>query len=115
MKARGGRLACVGLPAENDLEVPIFRTVLGGLGPRAAPGLRLRPGGWGLVRGWEGAAEGTVDALEEQVTEGPGGAGGGVRQPALSPSTPRSRSKATSPATKSAASTASSRKRSPTW
>jgi propanol-preferring alcohol dehydrogenase len=29
--ARGGRLVCVGLPAENDLEVPIFQTVLGGL------------------------------------------------------------------------------------
>jgi propanol-preferring alcohol dehydrogenase len=29
--ARGGRLVCVGLPAENDLKVPIFQTVLGGL------------------------------------------------------------------------------------
>ena len=29
--ARGGRLVCVGLPAENDITVPIFQTVLGGL------------------------------------------------------------------------------------
>ena len=29
--ARGGTLVCVGLPAENDLVVPIFQTVLGGL------------------------------------------------------------------------------------
>jgi len=29
--ARGGRLVCVGLPAENRLRVPIFETVLGGL------------------------------------------------------------------------------------
>jgi alcohol dehydrogenase, propanol-preferring len=29
--ARGGRLVCVGLPAENDMKVPIFQTVLGGL------------------------------------------------------------------------------------
>ncbi len=29
--ARGGTLVCVGLPAENGLEVPIFQTVLGGL------------------------------------------------------------------------------------
>lgn len=29
--ARGGRLVCVGLPAENELRVPIFQTVLGGL------------------------------------------------------------------------------------
>jgi propanol-preferring alcohol dehydrogenase len=29
--ARGGRLICVGLPAENDIKVPIFQTVLGGL------------------------------------------------------------------------------------
>jgi propanol-preferring alcohol dehydrogenase len=29
--ARGGRLVCVGLPAENRLQVPIFETVLGGL------------------------------------------------------------------------------------
>ena len=29
--ARGGRLVCVGLPAQNELRVPIFQTVLGGL------------------------------------------------------------------------------------
>jgi alcohol dehydrogenase, propanol-preferring len=29
--ARGGTLVCVGLPAQNDLVVPIFETVLGGL------------------------------------------------------------------------------------
>jgi propanol-preferring alcohol dehydrogenase len=29
--ARGGRLVCVGLPAQNGMEVPIFETVLGGL------------------------------------------------------------------------------------
>ncbi len=29
--ARGGRLICVGLPAENAMRVPIFETVLGGL------------------------------------------------------------------------------------
>ena len=29
--ARGGRLVCVGLPAENTLRLPIFETVLGGL------------------------------------------------------------------------------------
>ena len=29
--ARGGRLICVGLPAENDITLPIFQTVLGGL------------------------------------------------------------------------------------
>src|SRR5215213_6513185 len=29
--ARGGTLVCVGLPAQNDLVVPIFQTVLGGL------------------------------------------------------------------------------------
>ena len=29
--ARGGRLVCVGLPAENHMEIPIFETVLGGL------------------------------------------------------------------------------------
>jgi alcohol dehydrogenase, propanol-preferring len=29
--ARGGTLVCVGLPAHNDLVVPIFETVLGGL------------------------------------------------------------------------------------
>jgi alcohol dehydrogenase, propanol-preferring len=29
--ARGGKLVCVGLPAENHMRVPIFETVLGGL------------------------------------------------------------------------------------
>jgi propanol-preferring alcohol dehydrogenase len=29
--ARGGRLVCVGLPAQNGMTVPIFETVLGGL------------------------------------------------------------------------------------
>jgi propanol-preferring alcohol dehydrogenase len=29
--ARGGRLVCVGLPAENGMKLPIFETVLGGL------------------------------------------------------------------------------------
>src|SRR5206468_62661 len=29
--ARGGRLVCVGLPAENRMSLPIFETVLGGL------------------------------------------------------------------------------------
>jgi len=29
--ARGGRLVCVGLPAHNGMQVPIFETVLGGL------------------------------------------------------------------------------------
>jgi propanol-preferring alcohol dehydrogenase len=29
--ARGGRLVCVGLPADNNMKVPIFETVLGGL------------------------------------------------------------------------------------
>ena len=29
--ARGGKLVCVGLPAENGMKVPIFETVLGGL------------------------------------------------------------------------------------
>ncbi len=29
--ARGGRLVCVGLPAQNAMRVPIFETVLGGL------------------------------------------------------------------------------------
>jgi alcohol dehydrogenase, propanol-preferring len=29
--ARGGTLFCVGLPAENDMRIPIFETVLGGL------------------------------------------------------------------------------------
>src|SRR6185312_524186 len=28
---RGGRMVCVGLPAEGDLNLPIFETVLGGL------------------------------------------------------------------------------------
>src|SRR3954452_9663712 len=38
--ARGGKLVCVGLPADNHLEIPIFETVLGGLdthGPIAGP------------------------------------------------------------------------------
>ena len=29
--ARGGTLVCVGLPADNDMKLPIFETVLGGL------------------------------------------------------------------------------------
>jgi propanol-preferring alcohol dehydrogenase len=29
--ARGGTLVCVGLPADNDIKVPVFETVLGGL------------------------------------------------------------------------------------
>ncbi len=29
--ARGGTLVCVGLPAENEMRIPIFETVLGGL------------------------------------------------------------------------------------
>jgi propanol-preferring alcohol dehydrogenase len=29
--ARGGKLVCVGLPAENGMKIPIFETVLGGL------------------------------------------------------------------------------------
>ena len=29
--ARGGKLVCVGLPAENHMQIPIFETVLGGL------------------------------------------------------------------------------------
>jgi propanol-preferring alcohol dehydrogenase len=29
--ARGGRLVCVGLPAQNEMRLPIFETVLGGL------------------------------------------------------------------------------------
>ncbi len=29
--ARGGTLVCVGLPADNDMHLPIFQTVLGGL------------------------------------------------------------------------------------
>ena len=34
--ARGGTLVCVGLPAENDMRVPIFETVLGGLDIRGS-------------------------------------------------------------------------------
>ncbi len=34
--ARGGRLVCVGLPAENHMEIPIFETVLGGLDIRGS-------------------------------------------------------------------------------
>jgi propanol-preferring alcohol dehydrogenase len=34
--ARGGTLVCVGLPAENAMRVPIFETVLGGLGIRGS-------------------------------------------------------------------------------
>jgi propanol-preferring alcohol dehydrogenase len=34
--ARGGRLVCVGLPADNQLEIPIFETVLGGLDLRGS-------------------------------------------------------------------------------
>jgi propanol-preferring alcohol dehydrogenase len=34
--ARGGRLVCVGLPADNHLEIPIFETVLGGLDLRGS-------------------------------------------------------------------------------
>jgi propanol-preferring alcohol dehydrogenase len=34
--ARGGRLVCVGLPAENHLEIPIFETVLGALQVRGS-------------------------------------------------------------------------------
>jgi propanol-preferring alcohol dehydrogenase len=34
--ARGGTLVCVGLPARNELRVPIFQTVLGGLGIRGS-------------------------------------------------------------------------------
>jgi propanol-preferring alcohol dehydrogenase len=33
---RGGRLVCVGLPADNHLEIPIFETVLGGLDLRGS-------------------------------------------------------------------------------
>jgi propanol-preferring alcohol dehydrogenase len=29
--ARGGTLVCVGLPADNEIKVPVFETVLGGL------------------------------------------------------------------------------------
>ena len=34
--ARGGRLVCVGLPADNRLQIPIFETVLGGLDIRGS-------------------------------------------------------------------------------
>ena len=34
--ARGGRMVCVGLPADNHLEIPIFETVLGGLDVRGS-------------------------------------------------------------------------------
>ena len=34
--ARGGKLVCVGLPAENHLEIPIFETVLGALEVRGS-------------------------------------------------------------------------------
>jgi alcohol dehydrogenase, propanol-preferring len=34
--ARGGTLVCVGLPAENHLQIPIFETVLGGLDLRGS-------------------------------------------------------------------------------
>jgi propanol-preferring alcohol dehydrogenase len=34
--ARGGRLVCVGLPADNHLEIPIFETLLGGLDLRGS-------------------------------------------------------------------------------
>jgi propanol-preferring alcohol dehydrogenase len=34
--ARGGRMVCVGLPADNHLEIPIFETVLGGLDLRGS-------------------------------------------------------------------------------
>jgi propanol-preferring alcohol dehydrogenase len=34
--ARGGRLVCVGLPAENHMEIPIFETVLGALEVRGS-------------------------------------------------------------------------------
>ena len=34
--ARGGNLVCVGLPADNQIRVPIFETVLGGLGIRGS-------------------------------------------------------------------------------
>jgi propanol-preferring alcohol dehydrogenase len=33
---RGGTLVCVGLPAENDMKLPIFETVLGGLTVRGS-------------------------------------------------------------------------------
>jgi propanol-preferring alcohol dehydrogenase len=34
--ARGGRMVCVGLPAENHMKLPIFETVLGGLEVRGS-------------------------------------------------------------------------------
>jgi propanol-preferring alcohol dehydrogenase len=34
--ARGGRLMCVGLPADNRLQIPIFETVLGGIDVRGS-------------------------------------------------------------------------------
>jgi len=34
--ARGGTLVCVGLPAANDMQIPIFETVLGGLTVRGS-------------------------------------------------------------------------------
>ena len=34
--ARGGRLVCVGLPADNHMEIPIFETVLGALEVRGS-------------------------------------------------------------------------------
>ena len=34
--ARGGKLVCVGLPAENHMEIPIFETVLGALEVRGS-------------------------------------------------------------------------------
>jgi len=34
--ARGGRLVCVGLPAHNHMDIPIFETVLGGLDIRGS-------------------------------------------------------------------------------
>jgi propanol-preferring alcohol dehydrogenase len=34
--ARGGKLICVGLPAENHMEIPIFETVLGALEVRGS-------------------------------------------------------------------------------
>ena len=33
---RGGTLVCVGLPADNDMKLPIFETVLGGLTVRGS-------------------------------------------------------------------------------
>ena len=60
--ARGGRLVCVGLPADNHMEIPIFETVLGGARhprldrrhpPRPRRGLRAAPprADHGRVRG----------------------------------------------------------------